>query len=422
MRIRPESFAFTLLLSALGGLTSLSIDMGLPALVIIGHGLHVSPSLVGLTLGVFLTGLALGPLVLGPISDKLGRRPVLLGGCVLFTVAGAGCAVAHSFPALLIWRFLAGAGAGVGSALSLAMVRDLFDGAVARVRLSYVSTVGTLAPMIAPALGGLVLVEAGWRAIYGLLAGVGAVLLVIVVVGLEETLDQPDSHALEMRQLLANYGHFLGNRLCLGYSLVGSLIFGCMFSYVSSSPLVMMGLLGVSPGRYGWTFAATALGIMAGAFVNGRLNKRGVPAATLLIVGLVALTLINFILVASVFCGWTCLGLILPLLVANAAAFGMIGPNATQGALHPMPDMAGIAAAIFGSARMLTGALASALTAYLVAAFHESASGKVMAVSMVLFSIAALTAYLGLVRPAERRERFASRREVEILAAAKGPI
>ena len=125
MRLRPESVAFTLFLSALGGVTPLSVDMGLPALAPIGASLQVSSAAAGLTLSFFLVGIALGPVILGPISDRYGRRPVLLVGCSLFALAGAGCALAPSLPVLLFWRLLAGVGAGAGSTLSLAIVRDL---------------------------------------------------------------------------------------------------------------------------------------------------------------------------------------------------------------------------------------------------------------------------------------------------------
>jgi DHA1 family bicyclomycin/chloramphenicol resistance-like MFS transporter len=265
MRLRPDSVAFIILLSALGGLTPLSIDMGLPALGAIGHSLRVSPASAALTLSLFLVGFAFGPVVLGPLSDRFGRRPILLAGCVLFAVAGIGCALAFSLPVLLFWRLLEGIGAGAGSTLSVAIVRDLFDGATARARLSYVATVGSIAPMIAPSLGAIVLAWLGWRAIYGFLATAGLFLFAAVLLGFAESHPKIDATALHPKTLAANYARIFRNRICLGYTLVAALNFGCMFSYISSSPLVMMGVLGVSPTYYGWTFAATAVGIMAGA-------------------------------------------------------------------------------------------------------------------------------------------------------------
>ena len=398
MRLRPESLAYTLFLSALGGITPLSVDMGLPALVPIGASLHVSAAATGLTLSFFLAGIALGPVVLGPVSDRYGRRPVLLAGCTFFTIAGAGCALAHSLPLLLFWRLIAGVGAGAASTLSLAIVRDLFDGAAARVKLSYVGTVGTIAPMIAPTLGTLILIWANWRAIYATLALSGALLLLAVVCLFSESHGSRDQTALEPRQLLTNYGRVFRNPICLGYALVASFNFGCMFSYISSSPLIMMGVLGVSTAFYGWTFAATALGIMTGAFINGRLNARGVPGTVLLTFGLVTSFLSAMILLIIGHCGWAHLDTVLPLLVLNTFCIGFIGPNASQGVMHPMPDIAGIASAVLGSLRMLTGALAGVL----VAAFYDGHTINAMAGMMTLFSGASLLVYLGLVRTLER--------------------
>jgi DHA1 family bicyclomycin/chloramphenicol resistance-like MFS transporter len=398
MRIRPDSIVFIILLSALGGLTPLSIDMGLPALQAIGHSLQVSPASAALTLSLFLVGFAFGPVILGPLSDRFGRRPILLAGCSLFALAGIGCAVASSLPVLLFWRLLEGIGAGAGSTLSIAIVRDLFDGATARSRLSYVATVGSIAPMIAPTLGAIVLAWLGWRAIYGFLAAAGLLLFAAVLIGFAESHSKIDKAALHPGRLAANYERIFRNPKCLGYTLVAALNFGCMFSYISSSPLVMMGVLGVSPSHYGWTFAATALGIMAGAFINGRLNARGFSPSTLLNFGLglslisaLSLLVISFTSAASV-------TTILPLLVVNTFSVGFIGPNATQGVMHPVPDIAGVASAVLGSMRMLTGALAGVIVAFL----FDTHTAHAMSESMTFFSLASLAVYAGIVRRAER--------------------
>jgi DHA1 family bicyclomycin/chloramphenicol resistance-like MFS transporter len=398
MRLRPDSIAFIVFLSALGGLTPLSIDMGLPALQAIGHSLQVSSASAALTLSFFLIGFAFGPVLLGPMSDRFGRRPILLAGASVFALAGIGCALAPSLPVLLFWRLLEGVGAGAGSTLSLAIVRDLFDGATARTRLSYVSTIGSLAPMLAPTLGAIVLIFFGWRAIYGFLATVGFLIVFAVFFGFTESHQATDKNALQPGKLAANYARIFRNRICLGYALVVSLNFGCMFSYISSSPLVMMGVLGVSPTYYGWTFAATALGIMTGAFSNGRLNAFGFSAATLLTFGLGLSSLTALSLLAISHSDWASLSTILPLLVLNTFSIGFIGPNATQGVMHPLPDIAGVASAVLGSLRMLFGASAGVLVAIL----FDNHSAHAMAESMTLFSLGSLTVYWLIVRPAER--------------------
>jgi len=274
----------------------------------------------------------------------------------------------------------------------------LFDGATARARLSYVATVGSIAPMIAPTLGAIVLAWLGWRAIYGFLATAGVLLFAAVLLGFAESHPKIDPAALQPTRLVTNYGRIFRNRLCLGYTLVSALNFGCMFSYVASSPLIMMGVLGISPTIYGWTFAATAFGIMSGAFINGRLNTHGVPAATLLQIGL-GLCLISALgLLANSCFGIATVAIILPLLVVNTFSLGFIGPNATQGVMHPMPDIAGVASAVLGSMRMLTGAFAGAIVSFL----FDGHTVHAMADSMTVFSLASMIAYIAIVRPAER--------------------
>jgi DHA1 family bicyclomycin/chloramphenicol resistance-like MFS transporter len=399
MRLRPESLAYIVFLSALGGITPLSIDMGLPALAGIGTSLHVTAAAAGLTLSFFLGGFAFGPVILGPLSDRFGRRPVLLSGIGIFALAGIGCTLATSLPVLLFWRLLEGVGAGAGSTLSLAIVRDLFDGATARVRLSYVGMVGTVAPMIAPTLGALVLAFAGWRSIYGFLALAGFLLVAAIAFGFTETHRGIDPTALQPRRLFQNYARIFRHPITLGYTLVGALSFGCMFSYITSSPLVMIGVLGVSPTFYGLTFAATALGIMTGGFINGRLSRRLVPANTLLTIGLSTSLLAAGLLVVVTHTPFASVATILPLLVLNTFCAGFITPNASQGALHPMPDIAGAASAVLNSTRMIAGAIAGLLAASL----FDGRSAHAMAELMTLFSAASFAVYFGLVRRAERR-------------------
>ncbi len=398
MRLRPGSLAFLLFISALGGITPLSIDMGLPALESIGRSLQITPASAALTLSFFLVGFAFGPIVLGPLSDRFGRRPVLLAGCALFVISGIGCALTPSLPVLLFWRLLQGIGAGAGSTLSLAIVRDLFEGAAARAQLSYISTVGSTAPMIAPTLGAIVLAIGDWRSIYGFLAVAGLALLVAVYFCFRETHHAVDSTALHPRRLLANYARIFRNPISLGYTLVGALSFGCMFSYVSSSPLVMMGVLGVSPSAYGWTFAATALGIMGGAFINGRLNTRGFSGAALLQFGLSLSLATALTLLAISYSGHASVATILPVLVLNTFCAGFITSNANHGVMHPMPDIAGVASAVLGATRMLTGAAASVL----ISLIFDGHTAHAMAWAMTGFTLASFAAYWLIVRVAER--------------------
>ena len=139
MRLPPTSVAFTLLLGFLVALPSFGIDMSLPALTSMGAALGVAPKRAGLMMCLFMLGFAVAPLFYGPVSDRYGRKPVMVFACTLFAIAGIGCAFARSLPTLLVWRVVQGAGAGVSMTIALAIVRDLFEGQAARARLSYVA-------------------------------------------------------------------------------------------------------------------------------------------------------------------------------------------------------------------------------------------------------------------------------------------
>ena len=165
MALRPQSLAFTFLIGALAALPPLSIDLGLPALNLLESSLGASHTQAALTLSLFLVGFGLSQLVMGPLSDRHGRRPVMLAGMTLYALAGLGCALSTSIEALLAFRLLAGIGAAGGTTLAMAVVRDSFEGQAGRIKMSQVSMVITIAPIIAPTLGGLLLFH-DWRVIY----------------------------------------------------------------------------------------------------------------------------------------------------------------------------------------------------------------------------------------------------------------
>ncbi len=307
--------------------------------------------------------------------------------------------VPNHFNTQLDILLLEGAGAGAGMVLTLAMVRDLFEGSAARAQLSYVNLVMNVAPMIAPTIGGRVLAIASWRAIYGLLAVGGFVLVLSVTLRLGESLARRDVGALQPRRLIKNYARILSNQICLGYALVNALSFGCMFAYVAGSPLVMLNVLGVSTTTYGWLFASTAFGIMVGSFLNGRLSTRGVSPLRLLTIGLAIATASSVALVIVSVNGAAQVTTLMPLLVLNTFSRGLIAPNAMHGAIQPVPEIAGVAAATVGFLQMLGGALASGLIAFL----YDGRTAIAMSGVMALFAIASLATYAGIARPAERR-------------------
>ncbi|BAY30561.1 major facilitator superfamily protein [Nostoc carneum NIES-2107] len=406
MRIPPKSLGFTILLGALSALPPLSIDMGLPAFPQISAALRTSPGTVGLTLSLFMLGFAIAQLGFGPLSDRYGRKPILLAGCGIFALAGAVCATAPSIETLIAWRLVQGAGAGAGMVVTLAIVRDLFEGQEARAQLSYVNLVMSAAPMIAPTIGGWILAipvagytYASWRAIYAVLAVGGLLLVMAVALGLSESIAQRHANAIKPRRLIKNYWYILSNPICLGYALVNAFYFGCMFAYVAGSPLVMLNVFGVSTTVYGWLFASTAFGIMVGSFLNGRWSMQGVPPSRLLSISLILGVICSVALVVISMSSAAQVATLMPLLVLVTFCRGIISPNAIHGAIQPVPESAGVAAAVVGFLQMLGGALASGLVAFL----YDGHSAIAMSGVMAIFAIASYAAYTTLARPAERR-------------------
>jgi len=397
--IKRDSLGFIVMLGACAAMPPLAVDMGQPAVTPIARALASPPSAVAYALSLFMLGYAVTPVLFGPISDRFGRRPVLLAGCALFGIAGWGCSLARSIAPFMAWRLMEGAGAGAGTVLALAIIRDVFEGPMARSRLSYMSVLSSAAPMIAPTMGVWVLTLRGWRSIYGLLGTLGAVLVALIALGLEESAPRGKAHRLTPRHLMANYSRLLGDRTFRSYALVSAMTGGCLFAYITTSPLLLINALGASPKLYGLLFACISFGFTMGGFLNGRLNARGVPASRLLIVGLTLfLAAIVGLLVLS-FSSHATLLTVTPLLWVATFAGSFVGPNATVGALHPHPEIAGTASSVIVCVQWSMGAAAGALAGFL----FDGHTARGLAEVMTGFAVAATTIYWALVRPHERR-------------------
>ena len=390
--------AFTLLMSFLSALPSFAIDMSLPAITETAAALRVAPAEAGLMMSLFMVGFAVAPLFYGPASDRYGRKPIVVFACMLFVIAGIGCALAQSLPTLLMWRVVQGAGAGASMTIALAIIRDLFEGQAARTKLSYVTITTMIVPMIAPTAGAALLALGGWRIIHAVLAGVGLVLLLAMAIGFAESARIDPANRLVPSAIARNYLRVLTHPLCLGYILVNAAAFGALFAYVSGSSLFLINVVGLRPDQYGLVFAATSLGIMAGALLNGRLSTLGVAPGYPLTIGLVLAAVAAISLLTMTLADWMPLAIVISLLILATFAFGLIAPNAMQGAMQPLPQIAGAAGAATGCIQMATGAVVSGL----VATLYDEHSALSMAALMAVCSLVALVSYLLLARPAER--------------------
>src|SRR4051794_40699929 len=265
--IPPTSYRFTLVLGLLAGLPALSIDLSAPTLVELPAALHTSPAVAGMTLSLFMLGFAVGQLGGGRISDGYGRRPVLLGALVTYTLAGIGCALADSGPTLAAARLLQGVGAGSCAVLAYAMVQDLFEGEAARSRRSYVTVVLGIAPVLAPGLGAWLDALWGWRSVHVVLAIAGAVLLAVTVAAVEESRPAARPRPAQFP------GRLRDDRRLVTLSIVNALSYATLFSYIAAAPVVVIGQLGYPVAAYAGLFAVTALSLSAGAWSSARLGK-----------------------------------------------------------------------------------------------------------------------------------------------------
>lgn len=398
-KIDPRSFWFTFMLAAMSTLPPFSIDTGLPAFLQTAEALHTTPARMALTLSFFMAGFAVAPILIGPLADRYGRRSVLLSGCILYTIAAVGCALAGSISTLLAWRFVQGTGASSGRVLSMAIIRDLYEGPAAQAKLSYVNLIVGIAPMIAPTVGAWILVWFGWRAIYATLAAGGLFLLLLLWFGYAESMPKNSDQSLTPGRLARNYWRVLSHRACLGYTLVSALCFGCLFTYISGSSLVMMGTFGVTPRVYGFIFASTAVSVMAGAFINGKLSLRGVRPSRLLVVGLIISMLSTILMFIFSILNIAMLATLLPLLMLCCGACGLILPNAAHGAIEPLPEIAGTASALFSGVQMIGGAVAASL-------FGAMATGHpIYTMSFIMAACAggSVLFYYMMIHPIERR-------------------
>jgi len=349
-----------LMLGALSAFAPLSLDLYLPGLPGLTRGFGAKAWEGQLTLTACVIGLALGQLVAGPLSDRLGRRPPLLLGLAAYCGASLACAVAPSVWTLVGLRFLQGLAGAAGIVVARAVVRDLRSGAAAARLFSTLMLVTGLAPILAPVVGGQLLRVTSWRGLFVTLAIIGAVLLLATAVGLEETLPLERRTGGGWRETTRTFHRLLRDRVFLGYALVGGFAFGELFGYIAGSPFVLQGIYGVSPQLFGAVFGVNAFGLVACAQVNGALVGRISPER-LLAGGLAVAASAGSSLLVLVHVGGAGLVAILPCFFALVASLGFIVPNAAALALDNYPHAAGSASALLGMFQFLIGAAAAPL-------------------------------------------------------------
>ncbi|MFJ1537012.1 multidrug effflux MFS transporter [Micromonospora chalcea] len=372
------------LLVLLGTLTAigpLSLDMYLPAFPAMTRDLGADQAGIQLSLTTCLIGLAFGQLVTGPLSDRWGRRRPVLVGVVAYTVLALACAAAPNAPLLAAVRFAQGLAGGMGVVVARAVVRDLYSGRDAAKYFSRLTLVFGVAPIAAPGVGSLVLRFGSWRAVFLVLAAIGAVLAVAVALRLPETLPAERRSTGGLGATARTMRSLLADRVYLGYALTQGFAFAGLFAYISGSSFVFQDVFGVSAAVFSVIFGVNALGLVAVGQLNARLLDR-FPPRRLLVTALAA----GLVAAAGVLSGALTDGLALTAvaLFGYVGALGMVTPNSTALALDAHARHAGTAAALMGGIQSVVGALAAPLVGL-------GGEGSALPMAAVLAGAAVLT-------------------------------
>ncbi len=369
-------FALLVAITACG---TLGMHLVIPALPATARALHVSAGTIQLTITLYLIGLAAGQLAYGPISDRFGRRPVLLAGLALFTLAGLATALAPSAAWLILARILQSIGGCAGLVLGRAMVRDAAEGDRATKQLALLTLVMSMAPAIAPVFGGYAVAWFGWRAAFGVLAAVGAITLALTAWRLPET-NQPGRRT--GASLLAGSIRLARSPAFRGFALGGACTTTSFYAFMAASPFIFINLLHQTPQRVGLLYMLLMVGLAAGGFTANRLAGRVRMERVLRGANLLAIAAASGFLLA-----WATGVLNVATVVGSVGLFmmgaGIASPFALTSAISVNPNAIGAASGLYGAVQMLYGALCTVIVA-------SWAPGSVPTVGVVMLGSAVL--------------------------------
>ncbi|MHA1088178.1 Bcr/CflA family multidrug efflux MFS transporter [Enterobacter ludwigii] len=360
MTTRPHSsFKIVFILGLLAMLMPLSIDMYLPALPVISAQFGVPAGSAQMTLSTYILGFALGQLFYGPMADSFGRKPVILGGTLIFAGAAVACAQAQTIDQLIVMRFFHGLAAAAASVVINALMRDIYPKEEFSRMMSFVMLVTTIAPLVAPMAGGAVLVWFSWHVIFWILALAALLASAMIFFFIDETLPAERRQKFHIRTTMGNFASLFRHKRVLSYMLASGFSFAGMFSFLSAGPFVYIELNHVSPQHFGYYFALNIVFLFIMTIINSRFVRR-VGALNMFRAGLWIQFVMAIWLVLSAFTGvgfWA--------LVVGVAAFvgcvSMVSSNAMAVILDEFPHMAGTASSLAGTFRFGIGAIVGAL-------------------------------------------------------------
>jgi DHA1 family bicyclomycin/chloramphenicol resistance-like MFS transporter len=359
MQLKPDTLAMTVMLAFMTALGPLATDLYLPSLPHIGAALGASPAAVQLTLSAYLIGFSVGQIVYGPISDALGRKPVLVASFALFVIATIACAIAASVETLIVARAIQAFGGAGPIILARTMVRDLYEGPRAGREMSMMGSIMGVTPIIAPVLGGFLQVGFGWRSIFATMAAGGLVLALLAVFLVPETNRFRDRSHLSPGAILRSYSVVLKNRAYRAYVALLALSYAGLFAFISASSFVMQGVYGLDEIMFGIAFALCSVFFVIGTLIGTRIVVRrgfdrtiGVGVA-LLAIGGVGQWLGAYFLPGQI------VALVIPEMI-YFTGIGLVLPQAMAAAMAPFPERAGAASSLAGFVQMVFASAAGA--------------------------------------------------------------
>jgi MFS transporter, DHA1 family, multidrug resistance protein len=382
--LQPGTFGLTLLLAMLTALGPLSMDMYLPSLPDIAHVLSAPVARTQLTISSYLIGFAAGQMIYGPLSDRYGRRPVLLAAVALYLASTLACAAAQSVDVLIAARALQGISGSGAIVLARAIVRDVYSGVQAARELSLMGSISATAPIVAPMIGGVLQAAFGWRANFICMSAGGLIALLVAARLLPETLSSANrAGSLSFFSMMRGYGAVARHRGFLIYLGIITTTYAGLFAWVSGASVVLQGVYGLSAVTFGFTFALGAAGYMLGAMIATRLVVR-LGLERTIGVGVVVIAAGGIALVAAVATGIPGLWLVAAMAL-YLAGVGLAMPQAMAGALTPFPDRAGTAASLMGLVQQALAAIIAAVIGGFLVRSAWPVTGVVVAMSSLTF-------------------------------------